>query len=209
MICPLCSSEETKLYYEGKDRPFHRCGTCALIFVPCDWHLIPSLEKERYDLHHNDPSDEAYRAFLATLVDPLCERLETGARGIDYGAGPGPALSAMFGERGFSCINYDPFYADDRAALFDHYDFIASTETAEHFCHPRQEWERMVKMVKNGGWIGVMTQMRDESKDFAAWHYKDDPTHVSFYSPQTFEWIAGHFGMSVEIIGASVAIFRK
>ena len=49
--------------------------------------------------------------------------------GLDFGAGPGPALAAMMSEDGFDVAIYDPFFQPDAEALQRKYDFITSTET--------------------------------------------------------------------------------
>ena len=88
--CPLCHSESAAECHRDKARPYFRCPVCALVFVPALFHLTPREERSRYDLHENDSQDKAYRAFLMKLGGPLMERLEPGARGLDYGSGPGP-----------------------------------------------------------------------------------------------------------------------
>ena len=46
----------------------------------------------------------------------------------------------------------------------------------------------------------LMTEPYDEGIDFASWYYKNDPTHVFFYSKNTFEWIKNEFDfLSVSI----------
>ena len=70
------------------------------------------------------------------LWDELRPRLPEGARGLDYGAGPGPALAAMIEEDGYSAALYDPLFHPDEAVLSDSYDFITCTETVEHFATP-------------------------------------------------------------------------
>jgi len=37
-----------------------------------------------------------------------------------------------------------------------------------------------------------MTDMYDSKIDFSRWYYKNDPTHVFFYSSETFQWIQKH-----------------
>lgn len=186
-----------------------RCGNCALVFVPREFHLAPEEEKKRYDLHQNDPGDEGYRAFLTRLLGPLSRVLSPGARGLDYGCGPGPAVSVMLGELGFEVTNYDPFYADDKTALETTYDFVTCTETVEHFGNPGPEWDRLAGLVGEGGLLGVMTSLRAEGTEFSSWRYKDDPTHVCFYSAETLRWIACRYGLVVGFYGDSAAIFRK
>ena len=62
-------------------------------------------------------NDAGYRRFLSKLADPLMARLAPGARGLDYGCGPGPALAAMLREAGHEVALYDPFFAPDPAPL--------------------------------------------------------------------------------------------
>ena len=40
--------------------------------------------------------------FLGRLAEPLVERLDPGASGLDFGCGPGPALAAMLTRRGYT-----------------------------------------------------------------------------------------------------------
>jgi len=209
MDCPLCKNPATSRFHEDGSRTYLRCRRCELIFVPESFHLPPGEEKRRYDLHQNSPEDPGYRAFLRRLIDPLLPRLKKGACGVDVGSGPGPTISLMMRQRGFEMENYDPFYANDDTVLEKRYDFITCTETVEHFNRPRQSWELMLRLVRPGGVIGVMTDMFEEGMDFSEWHYTRDDTHVAFYSRRTFEWMAERYGLSVEFHGHSVIFFDK
>src|SRR5690606_29278515 len=113
------------------------------------------------------------------------------------------------GEAGRPTSNYDPFFAPDDALLARTWDFVTCTETTEHFFEPAREFERLDALVRPGGWLGVMTTVRDNAHDFAQWWYVRDPTHVCFYSARTFEWIAGRFGWTLERPHPNVALFRK
>lgn len=169
----------------------------------------PAEERARYETHENRPSDPRYRAFLDSLCVPLVQRLPPGAEGLDFGSGPGPTLSVMLEERGFSMRIFDPFFAPDPEILACTYDFITCTETAEHFFAPGQEFQRLDRILRPGGWLGVMTEMVEEDRAFEGWHYVRDPTHVAFYRRATMEWIAGAFGWTVEFPSRTVALFRK
>ncbi len=206
--CPLCWAEKSKLFSQDKTREYFQCGQCSFIYVPSRYHLPSGEEKSRYDLHENHPNDPAYRTFLSKLFAPMVERLPKGASGIDFGAGPGPTLSLMFSESGFPMEIYDPFYADNREVLNRTYDFLTCSETMEHFFDPKKEWELFLKLVKKGGWIGIMTERLEREEDFSNWFYKNDDTHVGFYSTKTFRWLAGRYGLAVEFQGSSVALFR-
>lgn len=207
--CPLCRRRESTLFHRDPAREYLRCSVCALIHVPVRYHLSRSAEKQRYDTHRNSPDDPGYRRFLSRLFDPLAARLTPGAEGLDYGSGPGPALSVMFEEAGFGMRIYDPFYAPDRSVLRRRYDFVTCTETAEHFCRPGAEFRTLVSLVRPNGWIGVMTGMLEEAGRFADWYYKKDPTHVAFYSRPTFRWLARCHGLGALFVSPSVVLMRR
>lgn len=51
-------------------------------------------------------------------------------------------------------------------------------------------------MLNPGGYLGIMTRFYPEihgvpeAETFANWYYHRDDTHIVFYSPDTFQWIA-------------------
>jgi len=169
----------------------------------------PAEERARYDTHENDPADVRYRAFLSRLATPLMERLSPGAVGLDYGSGPGPTLSVMLTEAGFPTSDYDPFFAPDTGVLQRTYDFITCTETAEHFFRPAREFQTFDRLLRAGGWLGVMTEGPAPDVALADWHYARDPTHVCFYSRRTMEWIGGEHGWTPEFPHRNVTLFHK
>jgi hypothetical protein len=169
----------------------------------------PVAERARYEQHQNDPADQDYRAFLRRLVSPLVERLPPGAEGLDYGAGPGPTISVMLEELGHPTAVYDPYFAPDTGVLERTWDFITCTETAEHFFSPRAELDRLDALLRPGGWLGIMTEMRDPDRPFVSWWYVRDPTHVCFYERATMEWIANAYGWSLEQPHRNVFLCRK
>ena len=209
MTCPLCAHRDPPAFARVDGVPYRRCPTCRLVFVEPDHRPGRVEERARYETHENHPEDEGYRAFLHRLAGPLMERLEPGARGLDYGSGPGPTLSVMLEERGFSMRIYDPFFAPDAEALRARYDFVTCTETIEHFHHPGRELDRLDGLVRAGGWLGVMTRVFTEDVDFESWWYVRDPTHVAFYAPETLAWIGDRFGWTLERPARDVALFNK
>lgn len=190
-------------------RSYLDCADCRLVFV--DPAQRPSAEAERahYGTHRNDPADAGYRRFLDRLCAPLAARLAPGAEGLDYGAGPGPALSQMLEEQGFPTAVYDPFFAPDVDVLRRTYDFVTCTETAEHFHLPHAEFDRLDALLRPGGWLGVMTETMDEARVFATWRYARDPTHVCFYRAETMVWIANRYGWAMESPRPHVFLFHK
>lgn len=209
MICPLCENPDSLLYWRDQRRSYRRCQLCQLVFVPPAHHLSMTAEKAEYDLHRNDPEDSGYRTFLSRLFAPLCQRVSPGAKGLDFGCGPGPALSAMLTEAGFDMAVYDPFYAPERGPLRHSYDFITCSEVVEHFRCPGREFAALWKMLEPNGWLGVMTKLVIDRQAFARWHYKNDPTHIAFFSRKTFRYLARQLNASLEFIGADVILLQK
>jgi len=208
--CPLCNHTPTQDFYQGPRRRYLCCPVCALIFVAREHLLSPNDEQARYDLHENDPQDPGYRNFLSQLVTPLLERLDPPPlSGLDYGSGPGPALAVMLGEQGYEISLYDPYYAPQPDVLERTYDFVTCTETMEHFYTPHKEWDILVKLVKPGGLLGIMTKLIDQPEKFPDSHYSKDDTHVSFFSRRTFSILAENDDLAVEFFGDNVVLFRK
>ena len=208
-ICPLCKGENTTPYFSDQFRDYLSCPTCALVFVPAMFHLSDEKEKQRYDLHDNDPADPRYRAFLSRLYNPLQARLRKGACGLDFGCGPGPTLSAMFRECGYVVDLYDKFYARNPQVFQRAYDFVTATEVVEHLRDPQFELQRLYRLVKPGGILGAMTKLATDCAAFENWHYKRDLTHICFFSRATFEWLGNLWRSKVEFIGADVILISK
>lgn len=207
--CPLCGNSQYSHYHRDKRRQYWQCERCALVFVDWQYWLNPSQEKAEYDLHQNSPEDDAYRLFLNRLVAPLSCDLPSGARGLDFGSGPGPTLFLMFAERGFEVSNYDIFYADNRALLNQSYDFICATEVVEHLFDPQAVFKQLWDCLQPGGVLGMMTKMVVGKAEFSQWHYKNDMTHVCFYSKATFNFLAKKLGADVAFIDKDVIFLRK
>ncbi len=206
--CPLCLNTGISSFFRDRFRDYWRCHNCLLVFVPPEQHLSLADEKAIYDLHENNPDDSGYRQFLSRLSVPLTDRLNNHAVGLDYGCGPGPALAAMINEQGFNMAIFDPIYSNHTDLLKLQYDFITCTEVIEHFRNPHAEFERLFTLLNNNGWLGIMTKQIIDTKAFANWHYKNDQTHISFFSRPTFLWLAEKYHCQIEFIHKDVVIFQ-
>lgn len=189
----------------------YRCGVCDLIFKDPQSYLSETEEKERYDLHENHDT-VAYRAFLAKTFDPLRPHLTPNSRGLDFGCGPRPVMERMLAEEGYSVRSYDPYFFPEAEALRQTYDFILCSEVAEHFYHPKQEFERIDGLLKKGGWLAVGTAappIDPEGNGFKRWHYHRDPTHVVFFGESTMRWLAPTRGWRLVSHESGVSVFQK
>ena len=206
--CRLCLDGRTQPFYQGR-RSYYRCSKCCLIQVATDHFLPHQAEKAEYDLHQNNPNDARYRKFLSRLFDPLHQRLGGRGRGLDFGSGPGPTLPLMFAEAGYEMAIYDVFYCDDPSCFSSRYDFITATEVVEHLHQPGETLGKLWNCLRPGGILGIMTKMALDREAFSRWHYKNDPTHVCFFSRKTFEWLADFLGAECEFVGDDVVMLGK
>ena len=69
--------------------------------------------------------------------------------------------------------------------------------------------QRLWSLVKRGGWLAIMTQLRDSVEDFVHWYYKNDQTHISFFSRHTFAWLAQRDHLEVEFHGKAVILLQR
>ncbi len=212
LICPLCQTSKPYSFFEvffQDKREFFRCPVCLLVFVLPKQFLTPAEEKSVYDLHENSSSDVHYRRFLERLFIPVTNNLAPHSHGLDFGSGPGPTLSVMFEEAGHSMHVYDPFYAPDIKPLQQTYDFITASEVAEHLHQPGQELDRLWSCLNADGILGIMTKRVISREAFSNWHYKSDPTHVCFFSVDTFQWLAERWDAELIIADNDVVLFKK
>lgn len=208
-VCPLCTGPDTACFHQDRQRTYWRCDRCALVFVDSAQHLSRSAELAEYYRHQNHPFDPFYRRFLGRLTNPLLERISPEAAGLDFGCGPGPALALMLREKGFSVATYDAFFAPFPDVLERHYDFITATEVVEHLHQPGAELHRLWHQLNAGGWLGIMTKLVIDAERFSGWHYKNDPTHVCFFSRGTFQWLSTCWNARLEILGSDVILLQK
>ncbi len=209
MTCPLCSSGTLKHYCADRKRSFLRCNDCGLVFVPPSHFLSPEDEKKRYDLHRNSPDDDGYRLFLRRMFLHLQPRLVAGSSGLDFGSGAGQVLARMFRDAGHSMATYDRFYGHDSKALESPYDFITATEVVEHLREPCRELDMLWACLRPGGFLGIMTRPAVDAAVFSTWHYKNDPTHICFFSPETFRWLASKWGAGLEFPENDIILLEK
>lgn len=208
-ICPLCHGTELLAYHQDKKRSYHQCQTCRLVSVPSEFYLSAEAEKAEYDKHENNPHDLGYQRFLNRTLEPLLTRFNPSAEGLDFGCGEGQALSLMAKARGYRIDNYDLYYANHPETLARQYDFITLTEVIEHVSDAQGLLDQLDKLLNVDGILAVMTKRVQNQTAFATWHYKNDPTHINFYSEATFDWLAQHYGWRLEIIDKDVVFLHK
>lgn len=208
MACPLCGAK-THHFYNNKEREFKFCISCSSISLDSKYLLSPEEEKRRYDLHKNISTDVEYQKFVRPIVNAIQKEFTEKSYGLDYGSGKDSAILKLLTDHGYSIKPYDPFYLNDKILLKKNYDFIACCEVIEHFHNPYFNFKQLYKVLNPGGKLYCMTKLYSENMNFDSWYYKNDPTHVFFYSRKTIEWIATHFEFKNVKIKDRLIVFEK
>jgi len=236
--CPLCSllcadtgfastQKPADIHYYARDkkREYYQCNRCSLVFVPPSFHLSSEQEKAEYDLHQNRVEDKAYQGFLNRLLKPLLSLFQQSdyaqlatskpeqVQCLDFGCGPGPALAMLLRQQGYSVNIYDKFYAEDKSVISEtfkcRYTLITMTEVAEHLDRPDEIWRLLDSLLAPGGHLGVMTKLVQSPEAFSKWHYKNDPTHISFYTKETLLFIAEQLNLDFQQVDKDAFVFIK
>lgn len=203
---------------------------CQLVFVPTQFMLSEDEEKAVYDLHENTVGDTGYEKFLSRAANPVIEyfsterrddETETAIRGLDFGCGPCTVLANMLSAppHKFQVDSYDLFYFPQNAHFLqraDCYDFVTATEVVEHLAEPLAVFRQLWKCLRlDGGILVIMTKRVAGTLDrFRNWHYIRDPTHISFFHEETFNWLSKELPREnemsiVTVISPDVVMLRK
>lgn len=216
MECILCQNPHTDLIHVIKkpEHTYHMCPQCDLIFMAPLERLSAREEMERYKLHQNQGS-AGHLAFLEPLIKDVNDYFMSAnidlatLTSLDFGCGSLPCLSPLLAIRGYKTFDYDLYYHPDQEVFRRNYHLITATEVFEHFQQPRVEIDKLVRLLKSGGLLAVMTSAHKGEAAFHDWHYRRDETHVSFYSEKTMSWIAQHYKLNVIKAKSPYWIFQK
>lgn len=150
-------------------------------------------------------------------------------KGLDFGCGPAPVLANEVhnqmqeylnelskeqfteskGRVSFEMQHYDPIFFPETELSTNAFHTITCTEVVEHLNAPQTSWRRLVSLMAKESCLFVMTKLVIDKERFAAWHYKNDPTHVAFYCPETFQFLAGEYDLEYRQLSSDVAVFIK
>jgi len=192
MFCKICNEKTYDLYDAQFKITYYRCKACDFIYQDPKSHMPQALEKVEYDRHNNSIEDEAYVNMFKKFQEAFEVYIE-GKVTLEYGSGPEPVFTQVLRRDGYDVTPYDPYYLNDKNFKNKKYDLITSTEVFEHFSEPMKEIKLLDSLLKCGGVLAIMTQFPKEDDHFLDWWYRRDPTHISFYSVKSFEYICKAF----------------
>ena len=216
MQCILCGNNETKavcVKNRKSTKYFFRCPTCDFAFLDRTQLLDSSDEKERYLLHQNSESNFGYMDWLGTIVNETMSVIDLKGKNIlDYGCGHTPILPKILKDKEPQISNidyYDLYFFPDLNAQ-KKYSCIFSIEVFEHFNDVYKEIKQAFSFLEDGGYFVLSTGFLPDENKFASWWYIQDATHISFFSEQTFKWLAEKYSLKqVFSNGKNLVIFQK
>ena len=207
MKCTLCGSD-TESYIIWREKEYHKCRGCNSVLLNSKYYLNEEEEKKRYEKHNNDVYDPRYQKFVSPVVDGVLRDYGKETLGLDFGAGTGPVITKMLKDQDYKIKIYDPFFANYPEKLEEKYDYIVCCEVMEHFHNPKEEFQLMKSLLKEGGSIYLKTKLYSEEIDFIDWSYKNDDTHVFFYHRDALEWIRKNIGFSSLLVEEDLITYR-
>jgi SAM-dependent methyltransferase len=190
-VCGLCNSTSVvEFFTHPRWGTYFHCTHCDFRFLDSA-HYVDVLEEEKiYKQHTNELDNPYYIEFLNPTVDLIKQHVSQQAAGLDYGCGYSPLLATWLNKDGYRVDTYDPMFFPDKSQLATSYDYIIATEVIEHFKDPTTDFELLSQLLKPGAKFIAMTLLYDKSIVFDNWHYRRDPTHVSFFSIQSLDFLA-------------------
>lgn len=130
-------------------------------------------------------------------------------KGLDYGCGTGPVVTTELEKEGYSIVLYDPYFYPNKEVLKTTYDFIICCEVMEHFYEPKREFSELAARLNPGGKLYCKTSIYSEEINFDNWFYKNDSTHVFFYTEKSLEWIKNNLGYKKLNIEPKIIVFSR
>lgn len=205
----------------GDDRLYWLCGTCGGIFLDPKSRLTADDEKKRYTMHENTLDEPGYRRHLEQFLSYVLKFAGSSVSTVfDYGSGPEPCLARLLELQGFTVRYRDPFFCPDTPAFEGGADLVTCLEVAEHFAEPRRDFALMAECLREGGFLAVGTHLltsgiatrdsRSVWEFFLPWWYRQDSTHISFYTEEALRRSAAGAGLEwLGPAGKQIWMFKK
>lgn len=199
MKCLICKSETKTINDLQFELNYFSCEKCGFIAQDRDSTVSFDEERVEYDRHENNIENEGYVNYFKKFIDKALIPYADLGVGLDFGSGPEPVFSQVM-KRDYDAKMdiYDLHYQTEEVYQGKYYDYIVSTEVIEHVSNPLEFLTLLAKHLKPGGVIALMTLFHTcNDAAFLQWWYRRDITHISFFTPMTFRYMAQKLGLEI------------
>jgi len=209
--CHICDKPTESFIHEKTNITYYHCNACEYIFKTPECYQDFSTQKERYNLHENDENDEGYQAYFQRFLDFTLPLIGKPNISLDFGCGRSSLLASLLEKEGINCDYYDPIYHPITLNDSKKYELIVSTEVFEHLHQPRVVFEYLLERLEEGGYLALQTQFHpNDVEAFKKWYYHQDPTHIVFFTAQTFRILCEIYGCEfVGDNGKNMVVIKK
>ena len=202
MNCKICSSKTVRIENSKKDIIYYNCINCDFIFINESNINTPKNERLRYLKHNNTLDNNNYVKIFKELIEKyiICSKNKI-RRILDFGCGSIPVFAKLLKDNGFIVDVYDKYFFPHKDYFKKKYDLITLIEIIEHLKNPLKELIHLKNLLNKKGLFIIKTLFHPENNDiFLKWWYKEDFTHISFFSQKTFKFLAKLLNMKLLII---------
>ncbi len=195
-LCIICKSETKTFFDLGVKCTTHHCLECGVISKDIQHHPTQKQELHQYSMHNNSLENRGYVEMFEQFLEFTLANTKEVKTVLDFGSGPTPVLSYLLEKKGFKTTIYDKHFAPK--PIVGKYDLITSTEVFEHLDSPLKTLKKLKSHLNANATISIMTQFHTDRLDFyKQWWYRKDPTHITFFTPHTFQVLAKMLDMKV------------
>lgn len=197
MECKICNKTTTIINDIELKKNFFYCKHCELIFLDKNFYVSRENEKKQYNQHNNSLENEGYVKMFTEYLNFTLKNQNIKTV-LDFGSGPTPVLAELLKRRNLHVDCYDKFYQPKKIYEDKTYDLITSTEVFEHLENPQEILHMLSEHLNVNGIISLMTLFHtNKQEDFLKWWYRRDPTHITFFTPKSIEFMANKCGLKV------------
>ncbi|MFQ5432369.1 MAG: class I SAM-dependent methyltransferase [Nitrospinota bacterium] len=202
------------LFYRDSRR-FYKCPSCGLIFTN---ETAGNAASEKHYMSQWKSTDaDFWKQQVDGLLSVIHKYKMPVGRLLDFGSGAGE-ITKEFQARGIEATPLDPMingYLKDQNYP-QKFEVVVGVEVIEHL---PDMWDELKEIKRNLSADGIMlftTILTDgfidsanEREQFRGWWYKDDPTHVSFFSRKSVFRLAEHMGYTADIYGTQLFVLKR
>jgi SAM-dependent methyltransferase len=211
-LCKICNTQTVVLTDKKIGINYYRCKECGFVSLDEGFIIDAVNEKKHYKKHNNSFECKGYvemfEIFISKAIHPYGLTINSI---LDFGCGHTAVLAELLKKEGFSVDIYDLYFFPKKIYEDKKYDLITSTEVFEHLKNPKSTLKSLINSLNPHGYIVSMTQFPPlEDEEFLKWWYRRDITHISFFTPKSFEIMAIELGLKVlKIIDKNIVVFQK